>query len=100
MRRLCISLLALAVSTAAHAEGKPNIVLMFADNLGYGELGSYGGGITRGAPTPRLDALAREGTRLGPACDVRLFNTFQASLKQYPPIAPGTPDPYTPPAAP
>jgi arylsulfatase len=56
--------LALAVSSAAYAEGKPNIVLLFADNLGYGELGSYGGGITRGAPTPRLDALAREGTRL------------------------------------
>ena len=43
---------------------KPNVVFIFADNLGYGELGSYGGGITRGAPTPRLDALAREGTRL------------------------------------
>ena len=43
---------------------EPNIVLILADNLGYGELGSYGGGITRGAPTPRLDALAREGTRL------------------------------------
>ncbi len=64
MRRLCISLLALAVSTAAYADGKPNIVLLFADNFGYGELGSYGGGNTRGAPTPRLDALAREGTRL------------------------------------
>ena len=43
---------------------QPNIVLILADNLGYGELGSYGGGITRGAPTPRLDALANEGTRL------------------------------------
>lgn len=64
MKRLCILLLALALSSAAHADGKPNIVLLFADNFGYGELGSYGGGITRGAPTPRLDALAREGTRL------------------------------------
>lgn len=43
---------------------RPNIVLIMADNFGYGELGSYGGGITRGAPTPRLDALARQGTRL------------------------------------
>ena len=46
------------------AESKPNIVFVFADNLGYGELGCYGGGITRGAPTPRLDKLASEGTRL------------------------------------
>src|SRR6185369_7709925 len=43
---------------------KPNIVLMLTDNLGYGELGVYGGGILRGAPTPRIDKLASEGLRL------------------------------------
>ena len=43
---------------------QPNIVLVFFDNLGYGELGVYGGGIVRGAPTPRIDALATEGLRL------------------------------------
>ncbi len=64
MKRLCMVSLALALSAPAYAQGKPNIVLLFADNLGYGELGAYGGGKTRGAPTPRLDALAREGTRL------------------------------------
>ena len=37
---------------------KPNIVLVLMDNLGWGELGVYGGGILRGAPTPRLDRLA------------------------------------------
>jgi len=42
---------------------KPNIVLIFMDNFGYGELGCYGGGITRGAPTPQIDELARQGTR-------------------------------------
>src|SRR5689334_14632719 len=43
---------------------KPNIVLILTDNLGYGELGVYGGGILRGAPTPRIDKLASEGMRL------------------------------------
>jgi len=43
---------------------KPNIVLMLMDNLGYGELGIYGGGILRGASTPRIDKLAGQGTRL------------------------------------
>jgi arylsulfatase len=43
---------------------KPNIVFILMDNLGYGEVGCYGGGITRGAPTPRIDKLATEGTRL------------------------------------
>jgi arylsulfatase len=43
---------------------KPNIVFMMADNLGYGDFGVYGGGELRGAPTPRIDSLAREGLRL------------------------------------
>jgi len=42
----------------------PNILFILADNLGYGELGVYGGGALRGAPTPRIDALAAEGLRL------------------------------------
>lgn len=42
---------------------RPNIVLVLADNLGWGELGCYGGGVLRGAPTPRIDALAAEGLR-------------------------------------
>ncbi len=41
----------------------PNIVLILADNLGWGELGCYGGGALRGAPTPRIDRLASEGMR-------------------------------------
>jgi arylsulfatase len=43
---------------------RPNIVLILADNLGWGELGCYGGGAIRGAPTPRIDALAAQGMRL------------------------------------
>jgi arylsulfatase len=49
---------------SAHAQDKPNIVFVFMDNFGYGELGVYGGGITRGGATPRIDALAEEGLRL------------------------------------
>jgi len=55
----CFTLLA-----NAQAAEKPNIVLVFMDNFGYGELGAYGGGITRGAPTPRIDSLADEGMKL------------------------------------
>ena len=68
-----------AASGSASAEAptgqgsKPNVVFILADNVGYGDLGSYGGGELRGAPTPRLDQLAREGLRLTqflvePAC--------------------------------
>lgn len=37
---------------------------MMTDHLGRGEIGVHGGGVLRGAPTPRLDALAAEGMRL------------------------------------
>jgi len=43
---------------------KPNIVFILMDNPGYGEPGCYGGGIVRGAATPRIDMLATQGTRL------------------------------------
>jgi arylsulfatase A-like enzyme len=54
----------LAAPRRAMAADRPNILLILADNLGYGELGVYGGGATRGAPTPRIDRLAAEGLRL------------------------------------
>lgn len=46
------------------SESKPNIIFFLWDNLGWGEVGCYGGGILRGAPTPRIDRLAAEGLRL------------------------------------
>ena len=54
----------MAVPAAAQQPKKPNIVVMLADNLGYGELGVYGGGILRGAATPRIDNFTSEGLRL------------------------------------
>jgi arylsulfatase len=52
----------LATGAQAQAAARPNIVLMFPDNLGIGEVGVYGA--NRGVPTARLDALARQGLRL------------------------------------
>jgi len=59
-----VALLSTLAALPAAAEGKPNIVVMMVDNLGWGELGVYGGGVLRGAETPRLDALANEGLRM------------------------------------
>lgn len=39
---------------------KPNIIVIYCDDLGYGDLGCYGSDAIR---TPHLDALAREGVR-------------------------------------
>jgi arylsulfatase len=46
------------------ADKQPNIVLFWWDNFGWGELGCYGGGVLRGAPTPRIDKIAGEGLKL------------------------------------
>jgi arylsulfatase len=61
---LCLTVILTLAPGAASAADKPNIVFMLTDNLGYGELGVYGGGILRGAPTPRIDTLATQGLRL------------------------------------
>ena len=42
------------------SERSPNVIILFADDLGYGDLGSYGHPYIR---TPNLDALAAEGQR-------------------------------------
>jgi arylsulfatase A-like enzyme len=55
--RLVLVVLALAAAFAPAAE-KPNIVLIYADDLGYGDTGAYGAARVK---TPHIDRLAREG---------------------------------------
>ncbi len=45
---------------AAEPAGRPNIVIIYADDMGYGDLGCYGNRTIR---TPNLDRMAREGVR-------------------------------------
>ena len=85
MKRLYSAILAVLAATAVHAQ--PNVVLILADDLGYGDLASYG------APdmvTPALDSLADVGLRFtqfyanSPVC-----SPTRASLLsgRYPPMA-------------
>jgi hypothetical protein len=52
-----------AIAPVQAADKKPDILFILVDNLRYGEIGAYGGGVTRGAATPRIDSPAKEGTR-------------------------------------
>lgn len=60
-----------AVPVVAKSVDRPNVVLILADDLGYGDLGCYGHPV---AKTPNLDALAQQGARFtqhysnGPEC--------------------------------
>ncbi|MBU6293976.1 MAG: arylsulfatase [Planctomycetes bacterium] len=61
--------LALAATRAAWANGapqRPNVVVILSDDVGFSDLGCYGGEI----PTPNLDSLAKNGVRL-----TRFYNT-------------------------
>ena len=60
---LLFASLALLQAPAAWAQEKPNIVLMLADNLGFGDLSCYNGGVRGGMKTPNIDKLASEGMR-------------------------------------
>ena len=60
----CLIANALPVGTASAQQSTPNILFILADNVGYGDIGVYGGGELRGSPTPRIDQLAAEGLRL------------------------------------
>ncbi len=65
---LCIAALPFAVTAA---DGQPNIIVLFADDLGYGELGCQG---NEEIPTPHIDTIAANGVRFtngyvaGPNC--------------------------------
>jgi arylsulfatase A-like enzyme len=64
MKLVVFSLCALGIAivhTHAAPPSRPNILLILADDLGYGDLGCYNRDSK--IPTPHLDQLAREGTR-------------------------------------
>src|SRR4051812_32487552 len=60
---LCLSLPALAGTAvpAAVAAGRPNILVMVSDDLGYGDIACYGHPVIK---TPNIDRLASQGLRL------------------------------------
>lgn len=58
--RLLALMVAICSHTAMAADERPNFLIIVADDLGYSDLGSFGGEIS----TPNIDSLARDGVRL------------------------------------
>ena len=56
---ILLAVLTLVVGPAMAQQKQPNVVFILADNVGYGDMGPYGGGELRGMPTPRTEELAR-----------------------------------------
>lgn len=86
MRRTSFGLMFLLLSTSltSAAEQPPNVVLIFADDLGYGDLGCYG---ATKVQTPNIDRLAAEGRRFTDAHSVSAVCTpsrYALLTGQYP----------------
>jgi len=60
MKASALLLCAILAAAPARAADRPNLVLIFVDDLGYGDIGCYGAKKIR---TPNIDRLAREGMR-------------------------------------
>ena len=72
--------LAMALSAFAEtpAVRRPNFIFVLADDLGYGELGSFG---NRFNETPNLDALAEQGVRFtGAYAAATVCSPYRAAL--------------------
>jgi hypothetical protein len=50
-----------AAQSPPRDDGRPNVILIVTDDVGYGDFGSYGSPDVR---TPNVDSLARDGIRL------------------------------------
>lgn len=73
MIKRSIYLAALSLSaTQMMAQQKPNVIVFYADDLGYGDLQCYGG---KNVPTPNIDRLASEGCRFTNAFAVAATST-------------------------
>ena len=74
----CSALCFLCSGNLLPAASTPNIVLIMVDDMGYSDIGPYGGEIA----TPNLDALAKNGLRFPSS------TTLPAAVPPGPPLSP------------
>ncbi len=60
MRKICLIITSLVFIFISHAQQKPNVIFILADDMGYGDVGCYG---QQKISTPNIDQLAKNGMR-------------------------------------
>ena len=93
----CFSLLFLSITCMHSCSGltdkakpeRPNIIIIMADDMGYSDIGCYGGEIN----TPNIDTLAANGLRY-----IQFYNTESPNCYRYlpPPQSPSNPPASSP----
>ena len=78
MRAKFLILFATILFTSGARAAPPNIVLIIADDLGYGDLGCYG---CKDIPTPNIDSIARAGVRFTDAHAYNVCSPTRAALR-------------------
>ncbi|HYH57352.1 MAG TPA: sulfatase-like hydrolase/transferase, partial [Anseongella sp.] len=77
-------LLSCSMLSGQTRDSRPNIIIIYADDLGYGDLSSYGGNI----PTPHIDRIGKEGIRFtdfyvsAPACTPSRYSLLTGAYPQ------------------
>jgi len=96
---LLIALVCAASAARLRAQQRPNVVIIYGDDVGYGDVGAYG---AEKIPTPNIDRLAREGLRFtdghssAATCTPSRFSLltgihgFRHNVRVLPPDAPAT----------
>jgi arylsulfatase A-like enzyme len=98
---LLAALLGSTLPAAAQKADRPNIIIILADDLGYGDLGSYNA--RSKIPTPHLDKLAAEGLRFTDAhspsavCTPTRYGLLTGRYPWRSPLKAGVLRPYDPP---
>ena len=77
---LCFVIGCAGPALSAVADDRPNIVVVLVDDLGFSDIGSYGGEV----PTPNLDRLAARGVRFTQAYNAARCSPTRASLLTVP----------------
>jgi len=82
--RLLLFVAVFSTGTCIAQKNSPNIIIIFADDLGYGDLSSYGSEI----PTPNIDRIGKEGIRFtqfydsAPVCTPSRYSLLTGSYPQ------------------
>lgn len=84
MKKLVVLIFSCLIALCSNAQDhRPNVIIIYADDMGYGDLSSYGGEI----PTPNIDDIGKQGIRFTdfyaqPVCTPSRYSLLTGCIPQ------------------